>query len=130
MGMAISNSPERVDDAHAHGANSGQQAAGNANKDCEAKAKCQKRFGEDQGRQQTGKSYADHRDEQVGESQTEKAANKSNDDGLREHEEKNSAPGKADGLENSKLANAFANGDGHRVAGDQKKGEEDDATDG
>src|ERR1700686_4658113 len=130
MGMAISNSPERVDDAHAHGANPWQQAAGNANQNGKPKAKGQKRFGKDQGWKQTGESYADNRNEQVGESQTEKAANESNNDGLREYKEKNSAPGEADGLEHSKLADAFANGDGHGVAGDQKKGEEDDATDG
>src|ERR1700686_3407806 len=119
MGIAISNSPERVDDAHAHGANPRQQAASNTNKKSKPEAKGQKRFGKHKGWQQAGKSDADNRDEQVGESQTEKAANKSDDDGLRKYEEKNSASGEADGLENGKLANTFANRNGHGVAGYQ-----------
>src|SRR5713226_6738577 len=119
MGIAISDSPQRVNDTHAHGANPWQQTAGDANKEGKPKAKGQKRLGKDKRRQETGKSYADNRDGQVGESQTEKAADESNDDGLRQYEEKNSAPGEADGLEHGKLANAFANGDGHGVAGNQ-----------
>src|SRR6266851_980993 len=119
MGIVISDSPQRINDAHAHGANPRQQAADNAHNERKPKAKRQKRLGEDEGGQQTGKSYADNRDGQVGEGQTENAANESNNDGLRQYEEKNSAPGEADGLEHGKLADAFANGDGHGVAGDQ-----------
>src|ERR1700737_2241612 len=115
MGIVISDSPQRVNDAHTHGANPRQQAAGNADKERKPKPKCQKRLGKDKGWQQAGKSYADNRDGQVGESQTEQAAHSSNDDGLRQYEEKNSAPGEADGLEHGKLANAFANGNGHSI---------------
>src|SRR5260221_11956625 len=127
MGMVISDSPQRVNHAHAHGANARQQAAGDANKERKSKAKRQERLGKEKGWQQAGKSYADNRDGQVGEGQTEQAANESNDDGLRQYEEKNSAPGEAYGFEHGKLANALANGDGHRVAGDQRKSEEADA---
>src|SRR5712672_2612618 len=130
MGIAISNSPQRVNDAHAHGANPREQAAGKANDDGKPEAKGQERFGKHQRWQEAGQSYADNRNQQVGKGQAENAANKSNDDGLRQHEEKNSAPGETDGLEHGKLANAFANRDGHGVAGHQQKGKEDDATDG
>src|SRR6266851_417050 len=130
MGIVISDSPQRVNDAHAHGANPRQQAADNAHNECKPKAKRQKRPGEDEGGQQTGKSYADNRDGQVGEGQTEQAASESNGDGLREYKEKNSAPGEADGLENGKLANSFANGNGHGVSGNQQKCKENNTADG
>src|SRR5713101_2204556 len=129
-GMAISYSPKRVDDAHAHGAKPRQQAAGNANNECKPQAKRQKRLGKDKGRQETGKSQADNRDGQVGEGQTEQTANESNGDGLREYKEKNSAPGEADGLEHGKLANSFANGNGHGVSGNQQKCKENNTADG
>src|SRR5258708_2241431 len=119
MGIVISDSPQRVNDAHAHSANPRQQAAGNANKEGKPKAKGQERLGKEQGWQQAGKSYADNRDGQVGESQTEQATNESDDDRLGQYEEKNGASGEADGFEHGKLANAFANGDGHGVARDQ-----------
>src|SRR5216683_1106978 len=130
MGIVISDSPQRVNDAHAHGANSRQQAADNAHNECKPKAKRQKRLGKDKRRQETGKSQADNRDGQVGEGQTEQAASESNGDGLREYKEKNSAPGEADGLENGKLANSFANGNGHGVAGNQQKCKENNTADG
>src|SRR6266481_8318103 len=110
-GMAISYSPKRVDDAHAHGAKPRQQAAGNANNECKPQAKRQKRLGKDKGRQETGKSQADNRDGQVGEGQTEQTANGCDYDGFRSYEEKNPAVGAADGLENGELANTFTNGD-------------------
>src|SRR5467141_86636 len=103
MGIAISYSPERVDDAHTHGTDPRQQTTGSANKEREPKPKCQKRLGKDKGGQQTGKSQADNRDGQVGESQTEQAANKGDDDGLGQYEEKNSAPGEADGLKDGQF---------------------------
>src|SRR6267143_2567776 len=124
MGIVISDSPQRGNDAHAHGANPRQQAADNAHNECKPQAKRQKRLGKDKRRQETGKSQADNRDGQVGEGQTEQAASESNDDGLREYEEKNSAPGEADGIEHGKLADAFANGNGHGVAGDQQERKE------
>src|SRR5712672_3261993 len=130
IGIAISNSPQRVNDAHTHGANPREQAAGKANDDGKPQAKRQERFGKHQRWQETGKSYADKRDQQVSKGQAENAAYESNDDGLRQYEEENSAPGETDGLEHGKLANTFANGDGHGVAGDQKKSEKDDAANG
>src|SRR5712664_1491723 len=130
MGIAISYSPERVDDAHAHGADPRQQAAGSANKEREPKAKCQKRLGKDKGGQQTGESQADDRDGQVGESQANEAANKGDDNGLRQYEEKNSPPGEADGFKDGQFRGALPDRDSHRVAGDQQKCKENDAADG
>src|SRR6266851_2517571 len=69
--LVISDSPQRGNDAHAHGANPRQQAADNAHNECKPQAKRQKRLGKDKRRQETGKSQADNRDGQVSESQTE-----------------------------------------------------------
>src|SRR6266849_5009450 len=130
MGIAISDSPERVNDAHAHGADPRQQAASSTNKERETKAKRQNRLGKDKGGKQTGESQADDRDGQVGESQAKEAANEGDDDGLGQNEEKNSAPGKANGFKDSKFAGALAYGNGHGVAGDKEKRKENDAADG
>jgi hypothetical protein len=62
MGIAISYPPERIDNAHAHSADSGEQAAGRADQKGEAYAKRKKRLGKEKGRQQTCESYADDRD--------------------------------------------------------------------
>src|SRR6266478_1687324 len=102
-GIAISYPPERVDDAHAHGADPGQQ---------------------------TAESQADNRDGQVGESQANEAANKGDDDGLRQYEEKNSPPGEADGFKDGQIRGALPDRDSHGVAGDQQKCKENDAADG
>src|SRR5260370_475180 len=130
MGIAISYSPERVDDAHAHGADPRQEAAGSANKEREPKAKCQNRLGKDKGGQQTGESQADNRDGQVGESQANEAAYKGDDDGLRQYEEKTSPPGEADGFKDGQFGGALRDRDSHRVAGDEQKCKENDAADG
>src|SRR6266404_4495582 len=129
-GIAISYPPEGVDDAHAHGADPRQQAAGGANKEREPKAKRQNRLGQDKGGQQTGESQADNRDGQVGESQANEAANKGDDDGLRQYEEKNSPPGEADGFKDGQFRGALPDRDSHGVAGDQQKRKENDAADG
>src|SRR6266436_1424511 len=102
-GMAISDPPERVDDAHAHGANPRQQATGNTNQEREPQAEGQKRLGKEKRGQQTGKGYADYGDGQVGEGQANESANQSDDDGLRQYEEKNSAPGEANGFEDGQF---------------------------
>src|SRR6266404_1194036 len=130
MGIVISDSPQRVNDAHAHGANPRQQTADYANNEREPNAHCQKGLGKHKRRQQPGKSQPDNRNQQVGERQTEKATNESNDDRLRKDKEQNRAPGEADGLEDGELANAFANGNGHGVSGDQQKREENNAANG
>src|SRR5438445_4298052 len=130
MGIVMSDSPQRVNDAHAHGANPRQQTADYANNEREPNAHCQKGLGKHKRRQQPGKSQPDNRNQQVGERQTEKASNESNDDRLRQDKEKDGAPGEADGLENGKFANAFANGNGHGVAGDQQKREENNTANG
>src|SRR5215475_376314 len=44
IGIAISDPPQRIDDAHAHGADSRQQAADSADKKRESKAKQQHRL--------------------------------------------------------------------------------------
>src|SRR6266436_8122145 len=96
IGMAISGSPQRVNDTHAHGADPWQQAAGRANKQGEPNAKRKKRLRKDERRQQAGESQADNRDKQVGERQAKEAASQGDDDGLRQNEEKDSASRKAD----------------------------------
>src|SRR5437660_12608035 len=101
--MAILGSPQGVDDAHTHGADPRQQAAGSANKEGETKAKCQKRLGKDKRWQKAGESYADNGDGQVGERQTQEAANQGDNDRLRQNEEKDSSPGKADGLQHGQF---------------------------
>src|SRR5260221_3034441 len=103
MGIVISDSPQSVNDAHAHGANARQQTANYADNKRKAHAQCQKRLGKHKGWQQPSQSQPDNRDQQVGKSQTEKAADEGNDDGLRQDEEKNSAPGEANGFANGKL---------------------------
>src|SRR5216683_2684499 len=120
MGIAISYSPERVDDAHAHGADPRQQAARSANKEREPKTKCQNRLGKDKGGQQTGESQADNRDGQVGESQANEAAYKGDDDGLRKYEEKNSPSLKPSASPGGLFRGALPDRDRHRVAGDQQ----------
>src|SRR5258708_12769750 len=97
-GMAISGSPQRVNDAHTHGADPRQQAAGSANKEGETKAQYQKRLGKDKRRKKAGESHADNRDGQVGERQAQKAANEGDHDRLCQNEEKDTPPGKADGF--------------------------------
>src|SRR6266436_2908040 len=130
MGIVMSDSPQRVNHAHAHGANPRQQTADYADNEREPNAHCQKGLGKHKRRQQPGKSQPDNRNQQVGERQTEKATNESNDDRLRKDKEQNRAPGEADGLEDGELANAFANGNGHGVSSDQQKREEDYAANG
>src|SRR6266704_438091 len=90
----------------------------------------QKRLRKDKRRQQTGESQADNRDSQVGQNQTQEAAKEGDDDRLRKNEEKNSAPGKADGFKDGQFGGALADGDSHGVAGDEEKGEEHDAANG
>src|ERR1700719_586531 len=128
-GMATSYPPERVNDAHAHSADSREQAAGGADQQREPKANGEQRFGKKKRGQQTSESYANNGDEQVGESQTNDAADEGDDDGLRQHEEKNSAPGETDGLKDSQFRGALADRDSHGVAGDQEKRKEDNAAD-
>src|SRR5882762_11487822 len=96
--MAISGPPQSVNDAHAHGADPRQQAAGRANKEGEANAKRQKRLGKDKRGQETRKFHTDKRDGQVSERQAQEAAKEGDGDGLCQNEEKDSAPGKADGF--------------------------------
>src|SRR6266849_4018173 len=120
MGIAISDSPERVNDAHAHGADPRQQAASSTKKERETKSKRQNRLGKDKRGQQTGESQADNRHGQVGESQAKEAANEGDDDGLGQNEEKNSPPGKADGFKDGQFRGALPDRDSHRVAGDQE----------
>src|SRR4029077_1315019 len=98
-GMAMSHPPKRVDDAHAHGAQTRQQAAGGADQEREPQAKGEKRLGKEKRGQQTGEGYADDRDGQVGERQADESSNQRDDDGLREDEKKNRAPGETDSFE-------------------------------
>src|SRR5215467_11401132 len=61
MGMAMSDPPQRVHDAHAHGADAGKQTAGGADKKRETQAKQQHGFRQQQRRQQASECSANHR---------------------------------------------------------------------
>src|SRR5260370_17012362 len=72
---------------------------------------------------------AETRDGQRRKDKAEQASNKSDDQRLREHQEKNGAIRKADGFQYSELRGALAHGDGHGVAGDEQQREEHHAAD-
>src|SRR5215467_15192035 len=60
MGMAMSDPPQRVHDAHAHGADAGKQTAGGTDEKRKAQAKQQHGFRQQQRRQQASECSANH----------------------------------------------------------------------
>src|SRR5229473_4389869 len=70
MGMAMSDPPQRIYDAHAHGVNSRKQTANHANEKSKAKTKQQQAFRHQERWKHTGKLAAEPRNEEPGKKKT------------------------------------------------------------
>ena len=65
----------------------------------------------------------------AGQAEADRPADEAISSRLGQHQAEDEAVGVADGLQHRQLARALADGDGHRVAGDQQQREEDDRAD-
>src|SRR5260370_2580772 len=128
-GIAISDSPQRVDDAHAHRDKSGQQTAGRADRKRKTQPQSEGGVRKKKRGKQAIQRHAETRDGQRSKDKAEQASDKRDDQGLREHEEKYGAIRKADGFQDGELSGALAHGDGHGVAGNEQQREEHHAAD-
>src|SRR5712664_238415 len=130
MGIAISDSPQRVDDAHAHRADSREQAAGGSHQERETQPETQSQLRQNQRRQQAIESRSHTWNSSRGKNKSEDAADESDYHRLGKNQEQHRTIRKSNGLQDGELRRTFADGDGHGVAGDEEKREKDDAADG
>src|SRR5437867_6945390 len=130
MGIAMSDPPQRVDDAHAHRADSREQAAGGSNEKRETQPETQSQLRQNQGGQQAVESCAHTWNGSSGENKSERAADESDYHRFGKNQEQHRTIRKSNGLQDGELRRAFTDGDGHGVAGHEKKREENDAADG
>src|SRR5882724_5949286 len=113
MGIAISDPPQRVDDAHAHRADSREQAAGGSHQERETQPETQSQLRQNQRRQQAIESRSHTWNSSRGKNQ-----------------EQHGTIRKSNGLQDGELRGTLAYGNGHGVPGDEEKREENDAADG
>src|SRR6266849_103897 len=130
MGIAMSDPPQRVDDAHAHRANSREQAAGGSNQERETQSETQSQLRQNQWGQQAVESRAHTWNGSSGENKSERAADESDYHRFGKNQEQHRTIRKSNGLQDGELRRTFADGDRHSVAGHEKKREENDAADG
>src|SRR6266446_31968 len=129
MGIAMSDSPQRVDDAHAHRADSRQQATCGSDKESEEKPKNESRLRQNKLWQQASERHAESGNGPRGKKKTKNSTSQSDGDRLGENQEKNRTIRKSNGLQDCEFAGAFPNGDGHGVASNKEKGKENHAAD-
>src|SRR5712664_1673756 len=130
MGIAMSDPPQRVDHAHAHRADSREQAAGGPNQERETQPETQSQFRQNQWGQQAVESRAHTWNGSSGENKSERAADESDYHRFRKNQEQYRTIRKSNGLKDGELRRTFADGDRHSVAGHEKKRKENDAADG
>src|SRR2546427_7401553 len=130
MGIAMSDPPQRVDDAHAHRANSREQAAGGSNQERETQSETQSQLRQNQWGQQAVESRAHTWNGSSGENKSERAADESDYHRFGKNQEQYRTIRKSNGLQDGELRRTFADGDRHSVAGHEKKRKENDAADG
>src|SRR6266404_1554073 len=130
MGIGMSDSPERVNHAHAHRTNSREQAAGGSHQERKAKPETQSQLRQDQRRKQAVERHSEPGDYRRGKKKAQCAADEGDDHGLCENQKEHGTIRESNGLQDGELRRAFADGDGHGVAGHEKKREENDAADG
>src|SRR6266404_2955363 len=130
MGIGMSDSPERVNHAHAHRTNSREQAAGGSHQERKAKPETQSQLRQDQRRKQAVERHSEPGDYRRGKKKSKSAADESDDHGLGENQEEHGTIRKSNGLQDGELRRAFADGDGHGVASHEEERKENDAADG
>src|SRR6267378_5789750 len=130
MGIAMSDPPQGVDYAHAHCANSREQAAGGPHQEREAQPETQGQLRQDQRRKQAVERHSEPGDYRRGKKQSKRAADEGDYHGLGENQEQHGTIRKSNGLQDGELCRALADGDGHRVACHEEKRKENDAGDG
>src|SRR5712664_3009647 len=130
MGIAISDSPQRVDDAHAHRADSREQAAGGSHQERETQPETQSQLRQNQRRQQAIESRSHTWNSSRGKNKSEDAADESDYHRLGKNQEQHRTIRKSNGLQDGELRGTLPYGNGHGVPGDEEKREENDAADG
>src|SRR6267378_2125633 len=130
MGIAISDPPQRVNDAHAHRSDSRQQAAGGSHQEREAQPETQSQLRQNQRGQQAVESRAHTWNGSSGKNKSERAADESDYHRFGENQEQHGTIRKSNGLQDGELAGAFAYGNGHGVPSHEEKREENNAADG
>src|SRR5712664_3284598 len=130
MGIAMSDPPQRVDHAHAHRADSREQAAGGSNQERETQPETQSQFRQNQWGQQAVESRAHTWNGSSGKNKSERAADQSDYHRFGKNQEQHGTIRKSNGLQDGELRRAFADGDGHGVAGHEEKRQENNAADG
>src|SRR6266404_3190672 len=130
MGIAMSDPPQCVDHAHAHRANSREQAAGGSNQERETQSETQSQLRQNQWGQQAVESRAHTWNGSSGENKSERAADESDYHRFGKNQEQYRTIRKSNGLQDGELRRTFADGDRHSIAGHEKKRKENDAADG
>src|SRR6266849_1389498 len=130
MGIAMSDPPQRVDDAHAHRADSREQAAGGSNQERETQPETQSQLRQNQWGQQAVESRAHTWNCSSGENKSERAADESDYHRFGKNQEQHRTIRKSNGLQDGELRRALADGDRHGVPSHEEKREENDAADG
>src|SRR5882724_3739787 len=110
MGIAMSDPPQRVHDAHTHRADSWQQAARGSDNESEDKPKNESRLRQNKLRKQASERHAESGNSSRGKEQPEDASDKCDCHRLRENQEENGTIGKSNGLQDGELAGAFPHG--------------------
>src|SRR6266403_878272 len=130
MGIAMSDPPQCVDHAHAHRANSREQAAGGSNQERETQSETQSQLRQNQWGQQAVESRAHTWNGSSGENKSERAADESDYHRFGKNQEQYRTIRKSNGLQDGELAGAFAYGNGHGIAGHKEKREKNNAANG
>src|SRR6266403_114491 len=130
MAIGMSDSPERVNHAHAHRTNSREQAAGGSHQERKAKPETQSQLRQDQRRKQAVERHCQPGDYRSGKKASKTGGERSGDHGLGENQEEHGTIRKSNGLQDGELRRAFADGDGHGVASHEEECKENNAADG
>src|SRR6266478_9861667 len=103
MGIAMSDPPQRVDHAHAHCADSREQAAGGSHQERETQPETQSQFRQNQWGQQAVESRAHTWNDSSGENKSERAADESDYHRFRKNQEQYRTIRKSNGLQDGEL---------------------------
>src|SRR5882724_6455090 len=127
--MAMSDSPKRVHNAHAHRGNARQKSADDSNCDGNDQAQAQNRWRKHKTRKQAIQRCRERGHSKHRERQSQQSPDQRNDERFSENKKQHRAVRKANCLEHGQLGCSLADGNRHGVAGDQQQREKNHYTD-
>src|SRR6266404_7200332 len=127
--MAMSDSPKRVHNAHAHRGNARQKSADDSNCDGNDQAQAQNRWCKHKTRKQAIQRCRERGHSKHRERQSQQSPDQRNDERFSENKKQHCAVRKANCFEHSQLGCSLADGNRHGVAGDQQQREKNHYTD-